>query len=109
MYGSAKLFGSVYFLACSAVISVAAVLPSGSGGPIAVFSSPWGDPALEVIARAEGRIVYAGGSSWVAVTDQSDPALIGRLYSSGAGFVASALVARACAGLAGTSLEKMNE
>jgi len=102
---SAKIFAATYFLACTLVVALASVMPSGNG-PLAVFASPWGDSALEVIARAEGSIVHVGDTRWVAVTDQTDPDLVARLYRSGAGFVASTAVAQACARWVGTPLEK---
>ena len=82
----------------------AATIPSGKG-IVAVFSNPWGRPAIEVIARAGGPIVSGTQGSWVALTEADGDQFIDRLYRSGAGFVASALVARACAGLSGLSLE----
>ncbi|WP_208988350.1 hypothetical protein [Labrenzia sp. VG12] len=105
MFGRASLFATTYFLACSLLVSLATVMPSGSG-PLAVFASPWGASALEVIARAEGRIVHVGNTRWVAVTDQTDPELVARLYRSGAGFVASTVVAKACASWIGTPMER---
>lgn len=109
MSRSAKIFGTAYFTACCLLVLVASVVPSGAGGQVAVFASPWSGPAIEIVARAEGRIVHTGRFSWIAVTEQTDPDLVGRLYRSGAGFVASALVARACAALARVPLEKAND
>jgi hypothetical protein len=103
---SAKRFAAAYFTACCVLISLATALPSGNGGRLAVFASPFGGSAIEVIARAGGRIVHAGSTPWIAVTEQSDPDLIARLYQSGAGFVASGAVAQACAGWTGVSGEK---
>jgi hypothetical protein len=102
---SAKIFCTVYFLACSFLVSLAVVVPSGDG-PVAVFASPWGGSALEVIARADGRIIHTGNVSWVAVTEPTDREFVARLYRSGAGFVASTAVAQACAALGGRSRER---
>jgi len=106
---SAKIFGTAYFTACCMLILVTSVLPAGKGGPVAVFASPWSGPAIEIVAKANGRIVHVGRTPWIAVTEQTDPDLIARLYRAGAGFVASAIVARACAALADVQLEKANE
>ncbi|MCK7614148.1 hypothetical protein [Roseibium sediminicola] len=109
MTRAAKIFGSAYFVACCLLVLMTSVLPSGKGGPVAVFASPWSGPAVEIVAEADGRIVHAGKLSWIAVTDQSDPDLIARLYRAGAVFVASAIVAQACAAWTGASLEKAND
>jgi len=106
---SAKVFGSAYFAACCLLIVLVSVLPSGKGGPVAVFASPWSGPAVEIVAEADGRIVHAGNMPWIAVTEQTDPDLIARLYRSGAVFVASAIVAQACAAWTTAPLEKMND
>ncbi|GAB4528881.1 MAG: hypothetical protein Tsb0019_30780 [Roseibium sp.] len=105
MSRSAKVFAASYFLACSLVVVFASLVPSGDG-PVAVFARPWGSTALEIIARADGRIVHVGDRSWIAVTEPTDREFVSRLYQSGAGFVASTAVARACAALTGASLEK---
>ena len=105
MSRSAIIFGCAYFFACSLLVSLATVMPSGSG-PLAVFASPWGKSAVEVIARAEGRIIHAGSTRWIAVADRTDPDVVNRLYQAGAGFVASSAVAAACARWIGTPLEK---
>lgn len=104
MSRSAKIFAVVYFAACSVLVSLASVIPAGDG-PVAVFASPWGGSPLDVIARADGRIVHVGNASWVAVTEPTDQDFIARLYRAGAGFVASTAVASACAALSGGSLE----
>lgn len=105
MTRSVKVFASVYFLACSFLVSLAAVIPAGDG-PVAVFASPWGSSALEVVARTDGSIVHVGNGAWVAVTASSEGDFVARLYQAGAGFVASTAVARACAALSGAPLEK---
>lgn len=105
MSRSVKIFATAYFLACSLLVSFASLVPSGDG-PVAVFATPWGRSALEVIARADGRILHAGETPWVAVTEPTDREFVARLYQSGAGFVASTAVARACAALTGASWEK---
>jgi hypothetical protein len=102
---SQKLFATAYFLACTLAMTLAAVLPGGSG-PVAVFANPFGKSAVEVIADAGGRIINAGGYDFVAVTMAGDKDLIARLYGAGAGFVASSTVAAACARWNGVSLEK---
>jgi len=106
---SAKIFAAIYFTACCMLVLLASLLPAGSGGSLAVFAGPWSGTAIEIVARADGRIVHAGPVSWIAVTEQTDPDFIARLYRSGAVFVASASVARACATWAGTRLEKADE
>ncbi|MHA7774947.1 hypothetical protein [Roseibium sp. M-1] len=105
MTGSQKLFATAYFLACVLVMLLAALLPQGAG-PVAVFASPYGKSAVEVIAAAGGRIVSAGDHDFVAVTMARDEDFIARLYASGAGFVASSTAAAACARWNGVSLEK---
>lgn len=105
MSRSAKVFAGAYFLGCCVVMLLASLTPSGKG-PVAVFAKPWGKPALEVIAGADGRIIFVRDGVWVALTESSDQQFIDRLYRAGAGFVASTAVAYACARWSGVSLEK---
>lgn len=105
MSGSSKVFAAFYFLSCASLVVVVELLPSGTG-PVVVFASPWGRPAVEVIAGADGRLVDGGRGNWVAVAQADAPGFVTRLYQSGAGFVASTAVARACAALTGLSREK---
>ncbi|WP_296587551.1 hypothetical protein [Roseibium sp.] len=105
MARSARKFAAIYFLGCSLLVLGGSLLPSGNGF-VAVFAKPWGESAVEVIARAEGRIIFGQNASWVALTEASDHEFIARLYRSGAGFVASSVVAYACARVKGVSLEK---
>ena len=105
MSRSAKIFAGAYFLGCCFLMLLGSLTPSGSG-PVAVFAKPWGKPALEVIAGADGQIIFVRDGIWVALTDASDQQFIDRLYRAGAGFVASATVAYACASWSGVSLEK---
>lgn len=80
------------------------LMPSGNG-PVVVFAKPWGTSALEVVAKAEGRLMSAPSTSWIALTEASDSGFVTRLYRAGAGFVASSAVAYACARLTGLSME----
>jgi hypothetical protein len=105
MAPSAKIFAVIYFLGCSLLVLLGSLLPSGNG-LVAVIAKPWGDSAVEVIARANGRIIFGQNASWVALTEATDHEFVARLYQSGAGFVASSAVAYACARLKGVSLEK---
>ena len=105
MNRSEKTFAAAYFLGCCVLMLLGSMVPGGQG-PVAVFAAPWGKPAMEVIAHAEGRIIFIRDESWVALTDASDRQSVDRLYEAGAGFVASALVAAACARWTGVSLEK---
>lgn len=93
-----KLFVATYFLAACSLMLLASLQP-GDSGKIAVFASPWSDTAPDIVARAGGRIVSTDSSGWIAVSVAEDEGLVGRLYSSGAVFVASSIVAQACAGL----------
>lgn len=83
-----------------------AELIPGDAGPVAVVAFPWGKPSFEVIAQAEGGIVFVQDGSWIAVTQSPGQEFVERLYEAGAGFVASAAVARACAGWSGVTLER---
>lgn len=105
MARSAKRFAAFYFLGCTLLVLLGGLLPSGNG-LVAVIAKPWGDSAIEVIARANGRIIFGQNASWVALTEATDQEFVARLYQSGAGFVASSAVAYACARLKGISLEK---
>jgi len=105
MTRSAKIFAGAYFLGCCSLMLLASLAPGGKG-PVAVFAKPWGKPAMEVIAGAEGQIIFIRDGTWVALTESPDPQFIDRLYRAGAGFVASTAVAYACARWSGVSLEK---
>jgi len=105
MNRSAKIFAAVYFLGCCVLMLLGSLTPGGNG-VVAVFAKPWGKPALEVIASAEGRIIFVRDGTWVALTVSSDKQFIDRLYEAGAGFVASSAIAAACARWTGVSLEK---
>ncbi|WP_209016933.1 hypothetical protein [Roseibium aggregatum] len=104
MSGSTKAFAAAYFVGCCALMLLGSLLPGG-GGVVAVFAKPWGDTAMEVVARSEGRIIFVRSGSWVVLTESKNQQFIDRLYQSGAGFVASSAVAAACARLTGVSLE----
>ncbi len=104
MSRTAKIFAAVYFLGSCMVMLLGSLLPGGDG-LVAVIAKPWGKTAIEVVAGAEGQIIFVRDGSWVALTEASDPAFIARLYQSGAGFVASSAVALACARWSGLSLE----
>lgn len=105
MNRSAKIFAAAYFLGCCVLVLVASLTPGGKG-PVAVFAMPWGKSALEVVAHAEGPIIFVNNGSWVALTESTDQQFINRLYEAGAGFVASSVIAMACARLSGVTLEK---
>ncbi|GAA0779959.1 hypothetical protein E1180_06455 [Roseibium denhamense] len=105
MTQSAKRFAAFYFLGCCLLMVFASLAPHKSG-LVLVVSKPWGDPAAEVISRAGGRIVFIEGTTWLAVADGTDQAFVSKLYAAGAGFVASSLIAQACARLNGISLER---
>jgi len=105
MSRSTRLFAAAYFAGCCTLMLLGSLLPGGSG-VVAVFAKPWGDTAMEVVARADGRIIFVRSGSWVVLTESRDRQFIDRLYRSGAGFVASSAVAAACARLTGISLEK---
>lgn len=92
-----KRFVATYFSA-ACLIMVFAGLQPGAEGKIAVFASPWSGTAPEIVAEAGGRIISTDSSGWIAVTEADADGIVGRLYASGAGFVASSVVARACAG-----------
>lgn len=83
-----------------------ALVPGGKG-MVAVIARPWGSSALEVVAKADGRIVFVGSGAWVVLTEAGDRDFIASLYDAGAGFVASSAVASACARLSGISLEEL--
>lgn len=104
MTKSAKRFAAAYFLGSCFVMLVGVLMPS-SNGPFVVLAKPWGKSAVEVVANAEGTFI-AAPSSWIALTDSPDRAFVTRLYTAGAGFVASSTIAYACARLSGQSLEK---
>ncbi|SHM06534.1 hypothetical protein [Roseibium suaedae] len=94
-----KAFAASYFAAASVIVVIAGLQPGGPG-PVAVFAAPWGASAPDIIARAGGRIISADSSGWIAVSDFSGTDdLLSRLYASGAAFVASSVVVRACAGV----------
>ncbi|WP_417675274.1 hypothetical protein [Roseibium sp.] len=92
-----KRFVATYFSAACLVMVFAGLQP-GAEGKIAVFASPWSNPAPQIVAAAGGRIVSTDASGWIAVTEADSDGIVGRLYASGAAFVASSVVARACAG-----------
>ncbi|PVB60261.1 hypothetical protein DCO57_18065 [Labrenzia sp. 011] len=73
------------------------VLMPGDKGLVAVFAKPGGPTAAEVIARADGGIIFVRDGSWVALTESEDHEFIASLYRAGAGFVASSAVAQVCA------------
>jgi len=81
------------------------LMPSGNG-PVLVVAKPWGVSAVEVIAKADGRLMAAPTASWFALTDAHGAAFVDRLYQAGAAFVASSTVAYACARMTGLSLER---
>ncbi|MES0880484.1 hypothetical protein [Roseibium sp. SCP14] len=105
MSKSAKIFAATYFLGCCILMLLGALVP-GSNGLVAVVAKPWGKTAVEVVANAEGRIIFVRDGAWVALTEATDQEFIDRLYKSGAGFVASSAVAFACARWIGVSLER---
>lgn len=105
MSPTAKLFAATYFLGCCLAMLAGSLLPSDKG-LVAVFAKPWGESAAEIVAQADGRIIFVGDSAMVAITEVTDHAFIDRLYNSGAGFVASSAVASACARWSGLSLER---
>lgn len=106
MNTSARNFAALYFTGCCFVMSAGVLLP-GKNGPVAVFAKPWGDPAIEVVARANGPLMVATQPRWVVVTQANETDFVSKLYQAGAGFVASAAVAYACARLNGTNLEQL--
>jgi|GEM_PF-1425824 len=108
MSRSAKVFAAIYFLSCCVLMLTASLVPGGKGF-VAVFSRPGGDSALEIIANAGGRIIFVRDATWVAVTEVADDEDVARLYREGAGFVASSLVARACARLTGVPRGSLGE
>ncbi|ADZ72164.1 hypothetical protein [Polymorphum gilvum] len=98
--GGSKRFVLAYFLFAN-LLMVFAVLQPGNQGPgkqgmVAVVSAPWSASAAEVSARAGGQILSTGFGGWLAVSTSDEPDYLWRLYSSGAFYVASALVAEAC-------------
>ncbi len=103
MARSAWSFAVTCFLACCVLMLTASLVP-GSRGIVAVFARPGGDTALQIVASAGGRIVLVPASSWIAVTEVTDAGLVDRLYQSGAGFVASSVVAQLCARWNGATL-----
>lgn len=103
MSKSAKVFAAVYFLLCSTIVAIGSLIP-GSQGLVAVFAKPWGENALEVIAHADGQVIFVNDSTWIALTEVRNSDDVARLYKSGAGFVASSLVAQACARWSAISL-----
>lgn len=92
-----KRFVVTYFSAACVVMVFAGLQPGGEG-KIAVFASPWSETAPEIVAEAGGRIISTDSSGWIAVTEADSDGMVGRLYASGAAFVASSVVALACAG-----------
>ncbi|POF34369.1 hypothetical protein [Roseibium marinum] len=96
MTSSAKIFAAAYFLGACILMSLGVLLPGGKG-LVAVFAKPGGLTAAEVIARADGPVIFVRDGSWVALTESEDHEFIARLYRAGAGFVASSAVAQVCA------------
>ncbi|MBO6754826.1 MAG: hypothetical protein JJ902_00735 [Roseibium sp.] len=89
---------------------VFASLHPAEGGRVAVFAAPWSDrTAVEVIAAAGGPILTTDARGWIAVSESPDSDFVQHLYGSGAGFVASALVAAACMSLGWMSKGTENE
>ncbi|MEP3046752.1 MAG: hypothetical protein ABJL55_01785 [Roseibium sp.] len=105
MSKSTKGFAGFYFAGCCLLMILGFVVPSGHG-PVLVFGKPWGASAIEVVAKAEGRIIFLNDATWVALTDATGSEFIANLYKSGAGFVASSAVAYACARLTGVDFEE---
>lgn len=70
-------------------------------GHVAVMAWPWSGPdaAVQIIARADARIVSSGLFAWIAVASDDRPDLEGRLYSAGAFVVADARFVSACLGI----------
>lgn len=95
-----RVFVIGYFLLACMIFIIAGLQP-GKEGKVAVFSTPWSDPAAVVIARAGGRIVSAGMSDWIAVGEMKPDGVVSDLYRNGAFFVASSIVASACLNFAG--------
>jgi hypothetical protein len=100
-----KRFVATYFSGACIVMVFAGMQP-GSEGKVAVFAGPWSDPAPQIVVNAGGEIVSTDSFGWMAVTEVSGEGLVGRLYASGAVFVASSVVAQACAGVLGAFGEK---
>jgi len=95
---TSKRFVAGYFAAACLLMLFASLQP-GAQGRVAVFAAPWSNSAPEIIALAGGRIVSTDSSGWIAVSELGSEGLLGRHYGSGAVFVASSLVAQACANL----------
>ncbi|WP_208981423.1 hypothetical protein [Roseibium alexandrii] len=104
MSNSTKRFVALYFLGSCLIVLLGTLVPSGNG-PVVVFAKPWGASALEVVAKADGRIMVAPTATWFALSQSADSDFVQRLYQSGAGFVASSAVAYACARITGTPME----
>ena len=100
-----KRFVAAYFSAACLVMILAGLQP-GAEGRVAVFASPWSASASEIVAMAGGQIVSTDSSGWIAVTETGSDGFVGRLYASGASFVASSIVAQACVGITGSFGER---
>lgn len=104
MAQSTKRFAVLYFSGCCLIMLLGVLIPSGSG-PVVVIAKPWGAPAVEVVANADGRLMHVPNVAWFALADGGRQDFVANLYQSGAAFVASSTVAYLCARLTGTSLE----
>lgn len=93
-----KRFVATYFTGACIVMLFAGMHPGGEG-KVAVFAGPWSDPAPQIVVNAGGEIVSTDSAGWMAVTESDGEGLVGRLYASGAVFVASSVVVGACAGV----------
>lgn len=70
-------------------------MPAG-GRPVAVFAAPWAADAAEIVARAGGQLVAAGGSPRIVTAISTDADFVRRLYRSGAILVADPSYAIGC-------------
>ncbi len=78
------------------VVLVAVALSPPANGPVAVFVSPWGGSAAEIVARADGRLVAAGGFPWVVIANSDGTGFVQRLYDAGAWLVSDPRLAVGC-------------
>jgi hypothetical protein len=90
---SRKILLNAVVIAAALFVTVA--VPTGKG-PVAVFAAPWSASAAEIVARAGGQLVAAGGSPHIIMAISADDDFVRRLYQAGAILVADPKLAIGC-------------
>ena len=91
------VFRKVLFNAAliAGAFAITVAIPAGTG-PVAVFAAPWSADAAGIVARAGGKLVASGRSSWIIVAVSDDDGFVRRLYGAGAILVTDPRYAIGC-------------